>query len=592
MTQLTPLTGEPDTVQDSADAAESLAEALEEAARRLDRLAEPGRFTSKATDALQGDSTAIAVELREVRPRFDEAADALAGYARELADAQAIADRAIARAEEARGDVSALSGQVVSQGLEVAREALTLDADGAGDAADQLRVLTGRLDAARDELDDAIALYQSAVDRKNDAAEAAARRIQLAADHYRDRFVDHLGSFFDGFGRLLDVVGEWIEGFFRGVLEGLLAIGDAIVDAFTALGAFLTGLVLLGIEGLLQLGLTIEQLLRTGLAAALVVLGMALFGWLARREANAPDPTVRALDGEDGRPVSSTPGSEWSGLVLANGELDSDGGEHETRITVTQVLDADGVPVLDENGMPVYRVLLPSTIDWGIGNYDQGALNDAGTDVILALYPEIRTAYEKAVREAMVQAGVPEGSSVMLSGWSLGGIMAGKLAADETFPYNVDTIFVSGAAPHLYDIPPDVLVIQQQHTGTGDGGLIGYVPDPVSPIDDLLTGRDDPPQGPNHIHIVAENPDGEKISHNSDSYAQTAHDNLDDPSGLTPEQQASLRRAEEKYFSSHESEQEFAATEEPGSRAGEPFPPPLPFPLPLPIGLPNPVPAW
>ncbi|PJJ70863.1 hypothetical protein CLV46_0392 [Diaminobutyricimonas aerilata] len=585
---LTPLSGEPEVVQDSADAADDIAQAIEDAARWLDRLAEPGRFTSKATDALRGDSTAVAVELREVTPRFTETADALSGYARELQDAQETAERAIAQADEAQGRVASLGSQVVTQGLEVAGEALTLDLDGAGDAAEELRGLTTRLDAAREDLADALALYRSAVDRKNDAAEAAARRIRLAADHYRDRLVDHLGSFFDGLGNLLDLIGDWIEGFFRGVLDVLLAIGDAIVDAFTALGAFLTGLVLLGIEGLLQLGLTIEQLLRTGLALALVGLGTLLFAWLALREANAPDPTVTPLDGPAGRHRSRTPGTEWSSLVLDNGELDNDGGETETHITVTQILDENGDPVLDENGKPVYRVLLPSTIDWGIGNYDQGALNDAGTDVILALYPEIQTAYEKAVREAMEQAGVPEGSSVMLSGWSLGGIMAGKLAADETFPYNVDTIFVSGAAPHLYDIPSDVLVIQQQHTGTDDGGLIGYVPDPVAPIDDLLTGRNDPPQGPNHIHIVAENPNGNVLSHNSTSYAQTAHDRLDDPSGLTPDQQASLHAAEDKYFSENESEQEFVATEQPGTRAGEPFPPPLP----LPFGLPNPVPAW
>jgi hypothetical protein len=107
-------------------------------------------------------------------------------------------------------------------------------------------------------------------------------------------------------------------------------------------------------------------------------------------------------------------------------------------------------------------VQLPSTQDWSPLNRD-GQLNDVRTDVMLSMFPGVPTQYEEAVWDAMTEAGVFESDApIMFTGWSLGGMMAGDLAADPRVSDRVESVVTAGSAidKHYGDIPDGVRVTQ------------------------------------------------------------------------------------------------------------------------------------
>jgi len=126
-----------------------------------------------------------------------------------------------------------------------------------------------------------------------------------------------------------------------------------------------------------------------------------------------------------------------SDLVSVNGTTDAMGGESSTAIDIKEVVGPDG--------STHWVVSLPSTQAWEFGP-SSGAMNDRDNNLALMLdNPLFRTQYERAVLDAMQQAGIPAGSDVVLTGFSQGGIMAANLAADSSFPYNPIGVVTNGS---------------------------------------------------------------------------------------------------------------------------------------------------
>lgn len=175
-----------------------------------------------------------------------------------------------------------------------------------------------------------------------------------------------------------------------------------------------------------------------------------------------------------------------SDLVGVNGTTDEMGGADATTIDVKKVIGPDGTEH--------WVVSLPSTQDWTGG---AGALNDRDSNVALMLdNPAFRGVYERAVLQAMSDAGVPPGGDVVLTGFSQGGIMAANLASDRTFPYNTVGVVTNGSPVDSFDVPPHIPVYAFQHATdvvpTLDGNAFGSTPDnvhrvvlpgPVSPLE-------------------------------------------------------------------------------------------------------------
>ncbi|QCR43072.1 hypothetical protein C1N91_05445 [Curtobacterium sp. SGAir0471] len=113
-----------------------------------------------------------------------------------------------------------------------------------------------------------------------------------------------------------------------------------------------------------------------------------------------------------------------------------------------------------EDGKKYFTVQIPSTQRWfpmGNGNpWGQQAPNDFTSDVI-ALQQGDQTALAEAVKDAMRQANVGH-NPVMLTGFSLGGITAGAIAAGNDGEFNIQQVATAGAPIGRMDIPSTVHV--------------------------------------------------------------------------------------------------------------------------------------
>lgn len=319
--------------------------------------------------------------------------------------------------------------------------------------------------------------------------------VQLA------RFADDLFSFTVNPFEIADRV----EDFARGAYDLIEATGRLVTDlleAMAALGSLLQKLLPIIAEGLDALRQIIAQMLPTvGAAAGLpfgpvnVAVGMVLGGAaqnFLQRSTDVEELDPATLTGDQleawNRSQEVTRISSLADLVSVNGTTDTMGVADRTVIDIKKVVGPDGVER--------WVISLPSTQDWQLGP-DGGALNDRDSNVALMMdNPAFRTVYERAVLEAMSDAGIPPGSDVVLTGFSQGGIMAANLASDRTFPYNTVGVVTNGSPIDSFDIPRDIPVYAFQHVTdvvpTLDGNGFDetpanvnrvLMPGPISPLD-------------------------------------------------------------------------------------------------------------
>ncbi|ERG63944.1 hypothetical protein L332_05670 [Agrococcus pavilionensis RW1] len=505
------LSGEWQAVEGHGDAYLRTAAAIEQAIEHLLAIRDEDATVARAFDRVREDAAEVSGQLGSATSRYRVTGQALVDYAEELRAAQQSADAAIDEwriAEAARAEALAERDRLA---------ALASGADAAAAlerAAAEQQSLAELHDRRRAEAE---ADWRAAAERKRRAAEEASARIR--AEIERSAIGD---SWWD------DV---------RGAVSGLLdAIRDAVVDALAWLGAA----VLAAIGALVAAALAIA-LAATGLVGALLAgVALALVAtWVANGGAAAFVGTLARTGSIDAALVSGTiawlhgtlpgvvdwliagdagaPVLLWSGpleprtgiagsagdllarLQADNRAVDAHAGapddaalpdpDASTMVTVTAVTGADG--------STAYRVSIPSTQVWRPGS---SSIDDVHSDVAAKL-GTAPTQLEQAVALAMAEAGVPPGSSVLLSGWSLGGITAANLAADPAFTavYDVDAVIVAGAPIDDAPIPTHIPVLSIEHAG---GGL----PDPV-PLAEA-PGKLDLSGDPNRLSVRVPPPPG------------------------------------------------------------------------------------
>ncbi len=198
-------------------------------------------------------------------------------------------------------------------------------------------------------------------------------------------------------------------------------------------------------------------------------------------------------------------------LLDQNGLIDKISGGDSTAISVQTIRRPDGSEYTLVN--------LPSTLDWAgldVAKWMEGGpINDWDANVAQVLFdnPVLRTQYERAVMDAMRDAGVPPGSDVVWSGFSQGGIMAGNMGSDSSaHGYNTVGIVTNGSPIDHFPIPNNIPVLQVQHAL-----------DPVP----LLDGQQIPNLGPNVDWVMGNPitaPDGGFGPHNAGTYSDTLKD--------------------------------------------------------------------
>ncbi len=194
--------------------------------------------------------------------------------------------------------------------------------------------------------------------------------------------------------------------------------------------------------------------------------------------------------------------------LLLNLDKTNDGADGE--IDILQIGDGDGAR---------YVINLPGTDSWGD---DAGDVRDL--DASLQLVGGQDTAYTRGIMEAMADAGIPPGASVMLAGHSQGGMAAVHLAADPDFQsqYDVRHVVTAGSPTAQVDhIPGNTQLLSLENSGD-------VVP---------LTDGEDNPDEANRTTVVFDGTTGSLANnHGPEVYAQggAAVDASDDPS-LTAE---------------------------------------------------------
>ncbi|WP_293695090.1 hypothetical protein [uncultured Agrococcus sp.] len=534
---LSPLEGEPFVVEGHGTTYINTAKAIGEAVDLLRKIRDDDTTISKAVDRIRDDASDVSGEIELATERYEVTGTALVDYAAELRAAQQEAEAAIEDWESAQqllDDARAARSQAAANSEERNPDLSAHDATIGG-----YESAMGTAESSRD----------AAERRKNEAAEHAAALIQdiIGDAEINDSWWDDVKGFFsdawDWIGEALTELLKFIAGMAIQIGLALLAVAliVAALSAATFAGALLLAIAGIGIAAFVLTGgadAFLESLFATGDWQRAVVAGLVktlteMFPGVldSLLELEKGRPEHKASFDHEGRVDLSdmSPGEFLAWLQEGNLDADKqvgidmpDGLDNETSsaVTVTEVVGPDG----DAR----YVVNIPSTQVWVPGG---DALNDITSGVAGKMGDE-RTQLEQAVIDAMERAGVAPGDSVILSGWSLGGITAGNLAADPDFAstYDVDGVVAAGSALDDTSIPPHIPVLQFEHAN-GDGGILN---DPIPAITD--------PDNPSHRHdpnrtiVTVSPPDGTGfVPHVGDAYGETMQDQ-GDQTGSSAEQ--------------------------------------------------------
>ena len=529
-----PLPGSSTAVDGHGSAYLNTAAAIREAVTLLQQIRNDETTISKAVDEVRGEVSEVSGQIQQATERYEVTGEALVDYAPELFAAQQQAESAIEEWEAAK--------QRLAQ-AEAAKAAAGDDADISG--------LDTEITAALSAIEAAELRWRDAWHRKDDAAYGAADRIhQVIADaDINDSFWDDVRGFFsEAF--------DWLATAFQAVLEtlaslaveiGLLLAGVALIVAGLAAlasGGLLAALALLGAGALATMfTLTggagammdtwfatgdLQRAFTAGMLKSLTTLLPGVVDWLV--DGDLMPAAHKGGVAHDGKVDLSgmTPGEMLAWLHEANLNADKQVGvqgpeglhnENSSMITVHTVTGPDGEDR--------YIVNIPSTQVWTPGS---GSANDISSGAA-AKFSDEQTQLELAVQDALIRAGAEPGDSILLSGWSLGGITAGELAANPEFAamYDIDGIVVSGSGMDDIAIPSHIPVLQFEHLSDA-GPLADPIPTLANP-DATYHGGD-----VNRTIVKVAPPEGTGwLPHVGDAYGATVQQQ-GDTSGSSAEQ--------------------------------------------------------
>lgn len=449
------LDGDPQLLDDRASTLGATADAIVDAAKALQNLADDS--TSEAVDALRSKATDVAHGLNRAHRRYAGTASALITYAVELEPIQRSARTHIHQliTDSAHAD---LAQSAVD---DAANDVRTQEHGGGTDdivehARRDLREAQQRVETAAHNVRDVIAALQADDSAREDAADRAVRAIENVIGDGKDSWLDNLHQKFDEVVTALAAVAHWVSEIVGPIVHALLGALAALVHALI----FVLELVLVFTASALLLTLLGPLAPFVVALIALAVAGILLKVFFQESFGN---PRHLAPDGAEHTKTTRRSGAaaahDYGDLIGQVVKQDGDGtAKHATDISVVAITNADGEVV-------AWRVQLPSTQYWSPLNGD--GVNDLSTDVLLSMFPGVRGEYEKAVLDAMHRAGVDESDApIMFTGWSLGGMMAGKMATNPLYSGRVQSVVTAGSAIDKYrsDLGPDVRVTQFDNT--------------------------------------------------------------------------------------------------------------------------------
>lgn len=520
--------GNPSALNSAIDRYQATELAIASAAEELASIVMDG--DAQSIDAVRERATTARSHLEQAHGRYSGTRSALRAYAVELTRFHQSANAAIERDYIAHAEYADASDDLTRAVRKARGAAMNPDDQSTLDYWEtQAHWAHNRKDAAESAMAAAQADYQRAADALESAAQVAISLIEASFDGTQDGRYDGLKNALASIGSFLSSLADWVTDFFEAVFEAIveaielfvaaiilaiavIALVVVIVQLLSMALMVLAAALVLVIAVLALLIAIVAPILIAGVSTYLVATALGVddltrirmvvnailnacpplelyITWRIHDELAQPAPVVTELDPDDlptrvesdarktqDQLEQSAPDT-LSDFLWQAGAVDTIGGADQSVVDIAKIVHEDGTVS--------WIVTLPSTKDW-VGLNDQGATNDLDADLLLLLYPEYQSQYEKAVLDAMAQAGIGPDEPVLLTGWSLGGILGGELIQSEAGGYNYGGLVVAGSPIDHMAIPEDIPVVQVKHF---------Y--DPVHRLDMIDQTRDTP----NHVSV-------------------------------------------------------------------------------------------
>lgn len=441
--------------------------AVEDAIVQIERVVIDG--TGQALSALRDEARRVRDDLRTADGRYS-------GTTRALREFSAVLSREYPRLTSAAQEASSYAHRVGD--LRWRRDAdraayALLMASGLLDAAQEAQ-LADRIAAQAKAVSDceaqeasSVAAYRAARSELDAAGWRAAAQIEAVTASSDETLLDRIAAVADTLGGCLETAQQWATDVWGHIVDA----AERSVDTISALvGAAAVLHLVVAASGALigALPLPLSGALIGLVAPAVAVAAAAIIVVSVLSEATAAVPKINR--GTPRLPHAGPRGVADAGVTPFDecGEVDQLGalpwteqGPRDdstgTSIKIVKVVGTDGVVR--------WRVVLPSTQEWtpallrGAG----GALNDMDANLALMLAPAVETRYERAVMQALAEAGVGRDDPILLEGFSQGGIMAAHLAAYHGAEYEFAAVVAAGAPIDSMPIPASTTVVSVQH---------------------------------------------------------------------------------------------------------------------------------
>ncbi len=517
------LPGNPAALTAHANDLITAASLLEQAATDMRNLVLDSQ--SRAVDATEAKTTETSAALTEAEQRYRDTGIALREYSVVLKQAQDSADAADSARNTAGYQEQQARNSLQSQRTQV--EALRdsgIPQHQILQAEQQLNDLYHQQRAANQRAQEATEQIEQARRDVDAAAQVAITKINTAIKQTNDGVLDKLGSFFDDLGEMLAAVGRWIAEVLTKVLEVIVEILKVVAIALLVIVAIIALVALIYVALQLLVVILASAIFKILVSLVLLTVGAALL-W----EATRPPLDVRpyekpSLEGKTGDELEKAKlklkaWEENSALKDRDHQSLSDLMESVRTIDRMGTTDTAVVDIKNMGGEPPrWVVTIPSTKDW-----TGGAPNDWAHNVPLKLLPWYQTQFEKAILQAMEQAGIQPGDPVAVFGFSQGGILGARMAANEDSGFNITRVVTFGSPVHDIAIPPvtshgdSVEVVTLRHQETG---LSFWKSDPVPALEVPFIRYSDSPHF--HTHALPA-PDGAAFinAHDPELYARS-----------------------------------------------------------------------
>jgi len=174
-----PVPGDPDRVEQLGRHYRRVAQAINDAAAKLRRIADHQDMQSDAVEAFRATAREVADDITRAHERYDGVGQALIGYAPELRDAQSESAAALVQAKQAEADE--LTANRLASAAQGRIDAAPDGTDTTTDQGSHRRAL-----AAADAATDARAAAQRRLDQATDARDTAAQRASSLIHEVKD----------------------------------------------------------------------------------------------------------------------------------------------------------------------------------------------------------------------------------------------------------------------------------------------------------------------------------------------------------------------------------------------------------------------